>query len=65
MIRYASRKFLISLLALASADILCLLHTIDASVWGATVGSVVALYVAGNVSQKAVTRDEITTKEQS
>lgn len=56
MIRYISRKFIISLLAIVSADALVFLGIIDAGVWGTTVGGVVALYVAGNVGQKAVTK---------
>lgn len=57
MTHFASRKFIVSLLALASADALALLHIIDAGVWGTTIGGVVALYVAGNVGQKAFMRN--------
>jgi hypothetical protein len=52
--RYGSRKFLTALLVIASADVLVLLGSIEASVWGAAVGSVVAAYIAGNVAQKMV-----------
>ena len=55
MIRYASRKFLVSLLVTASADVLLAVGSLNATVWGSTVGSVVALYVASNVAQKIKT----------
>ena len=55
MIRYASRKFLVSLLVIASADVLLAVGSLNATVWGSTVGSVVALYVASNVAQKIKT----------
>lgn len=51
--RYRSRKFLVAVLVIASADVLVFMGSIDASVWGATVGTVVAAYIAGNVAQKA------------
>lgn len=51
--RYGSRKFILSLLTLASADAMLFLGSITPSVWGGVVGSVLALYVAGNVGQKA------------
>lgn len=54
--RYGSRKFLTALLVIVSADAMLLLGTIDAAVWGATVATVVAAYIVGNVSQKAVTK---------
>lgn len=54
--RYASRKFLTSLIVIASADAMLLVGTIDAATWGATVGTVVAAYIAGNIVQKAVTK---------
>lgn len=54
--RYGSRKFLAALMVISSADAMLLVGSIDASVWGATVGSVVAAYIAGNVAQKAVTK---------
>lgn len=56
MNKYGSRKFIIAMIAIASADALACLHIIDAAVWGTTVGGVIALYVAGNVSQKAVVK---------
>ena len=52
MNRFLSRKFMVSLLVIGSADVLAALGTINAAVWGSTVGSVVALYVASNVAQK-------------
>lgn len=54
--RYGSRKFLTALMVIASADAMLLVGTIDAKVWGATVATVVAAYIAVNVTQKAVTK---------
>ncbi|SCU75504.1 exported hypothetical protein [Cupriavidus necator] len=54
--KYGGRKFITALLVIASADAMLLLGSIGASVWGATVGSVVAAYIAGNVAQKAVAK---------
>ncbi|MCA3194299.1 MULTISPECIES: hypothetical protein [unclassified Cupriavidus] len=54
--RYGSRKFIAALLVIASADAMLMIGTIDAAVWGATVATVVAAYIAGNVTQKAVTK---------
>lgn len=52
--RYGSRKFITALLVIASADVMLWLGSLNASVWGATVGSVAAAYIAGNVAQKMV-----------
>lgn len=54
--KYGSRKFIVSMFVIASADVLVWLGTIEPSVWGATVGTVVAAYIAGNVTQKATTK---------
>lgn len=54
--RYRSRKFITAVLVIMSANGMLLAGSIDAAVWGATVGSVVAAYIAGNVVQKAVQR---------
>lgn len=54
--RYRSRKFITAVLVIMSANGMLLVGSIDAAVWGATVGSVVAAYIAGNVVQKAVQR---------
>jgi hypothetical protein len=51
---YGSRKFVLAVAALLSADVFLALGSITPQVWAATVGSVLALYVAGNVGQKAV-----------
>lgn len=53
MNRYASRKFLLSLFVVMSADALLWLHAISAAEWATTVGFVVAAYIGGNVGQKA------------
>jgi len=52
MNRFSSRKFIVSILVILSADVLIGLGSITAQVWASAVGSVVALYVAGNVAQK-------------
>jgi hypothetical protein len=52
MTKLISRKFIVSLLVIGSADVLLALGQLNATVWGSTVGSVVALYVASNVAQK-------------
>jgi hypothetical protein len=44
---YGSRKFLLAVAALLSADVFLALGSITPQVWAATVGSVLALYVAG------------------
>lgn len=54
--RYASRKFVLSVLVILSADLMVWAGSIDAAVWGAAVGSVVAAYLAANVTQKAVAK---------
>jgi hypothetical protein len=52
--KYGSRKFLLALLTIASADALLVLGMLDSSVWAAAVGSALALYMAGNVGQRAI-----------
>jgi hypothetical protein len=54
--RYGSRKFLVALFALVSADAALFLGLIDAGVWGSTVGGVIGLYAAANVAQKATAK---------
>ena len=56
MTRFLSRKFLVSLLAIISADGLVLAGSINGAVWGSTVGSVIALYAVANVAQKIGTK---------
>ncbi|CAG9177902.1 hypothetical protein [Cupriavidus pampae] len=52
--KYGSRKFVTALLVVVSADVLVWLGSIEASVWGATIGSVAAAYIAGNIAEKMV-----------
>lgn len=52
MNRMLSRKFLISLLVIGSADALLACGMLTAGVWASAVGSVVALYTVSNVAQK-------------
>jgi hypothetical protein len=53
-VRYGSRKFLLALLVIASADVLLVLGSLTASVWAAAVGSALGLYMAGNVGRAAL-----------
>jgi hypothetical protein len=54
MIRYASRKFLLSLATLASATALVTTGHIADGVYSAVVIATVGAYIAGNVGQKAL-----------
>lgn len=56
MSRYASRKFLLALASLISASVLVGLHMIADGVYSAVVITTVGAYIAGNVTQKAVTK---------
>ena len=57
MTRYASRKFLLALLALVSATVLDWLGHIADGVYSAVVIATVGAYIAGNVAQKATAKD--------
>lgn len=57
MSRYASRKFLLALLSLASATWLALEHVIAAGDYKAVVLGTVGAYIIGNVAQKATSKD--------
>jgi len=52
--RYASRKFLLALLALCSASVLVYTGAIADGVYSAVVIATVGAYIAGNVAQKAM-----------
>lgn len=54
MNRYGSRKFIATVLTLASATWLACNHVIASGDYKAVVIGVVAVYIAGNVGQKAV-----------
>lgn len=56
MIRYASRKFLLALLALLSASALVYTGHIADDVYSAVVIATVGAYIVGNVAQKAVVK---------
>jgi hypothetical protein len=53
--RLTSRKFLLAVLVVICATGLCAFGRVDATVYGAIVGGVVATYLTANVTQKAVT----------
>jgi hypothetical protein len=50
--RLTSRKFLVALLALASASVLCWFKRIDAGVYATVVVGTVGAYLTANVAQK-------------
>ena len=52
MNRFASRKFLLSLLSLVSASALVWFAKIDGGVYSAVMVATVAAYITGNVVQK-------------
>ena len=54
MTRYASRKFILALLALASATYLVAFGAITPAVYQGVVVATVGVYIAGNVGQKWV-----------
>ncbi len=56
MSRYASRKFLLALLSLASATGLVWSGQIADGVYSAVVIATVGAYIAGNVTQKATAK---------
>jgi hypothetical protein len=54
MIRYASRKFLLTLLIVLSATGLRIFSLIDGGMWVTVVSLALTVYVGGNVAQKKV-----------
>lgn len=58
MSRYASRKFILALLALASTSWLVYEKAISAGDYKAVVIGTVGAYILGNVAQKATTKNE-------
>jgi hypothetical protein len=55
--RVGGRKFIAAMTTLASATFLVAFDHIDDGVYSAVVIAAVAAYIAGNVTQKAVTRE--------
>lgn len=55
--RFASRKFIAAMSSLASATALVYYHHIADGVYSAVVIATVAAYIAGNVTQKAVSKE--------
>jgi len=54
--RFSSRKFVLAVLALASATLLCWFGRIADGVYSAVAIATIGGYLAANVSQKAVTK---------
>jgi hypothetical protein len=52
--RYASRKFVLTLLTMITATALLVAGAIDGDAWYKTMALSLGLYVTGNVAQKAV-----------
>lgn len=53
MIKYGSRKFLLTLLIVVIATGLCAVLLIDGGMWVTVVSLALTVYVGGNVAQKA------------
>lgn len=58
--RYRSRKFLLAVLAQISANVLVWFGKIDPGVFSAVIIATVAAYIAGNVTQRATGRPNLT-----
>lgn len=52
-----SRKFILAVLSLVSASVLCWFGRVDAGVYSVVVVSTVGAYIAGNVTQKAAAKN--------
>lgn len=50
--KIGGRKFLLSMLSLLSATVLCVLHHISDGVYSAVLIATAGAYIAGNVTQK-------------
>lgn len=57
MTKFGGRKFIAAMMALASAHVLVTTGHIADGVYSAVVIATVAAYIAGNVTQKAVTKE--------
>lgn len=62
MLRYLSRKFILSVLSLLSATVLVTCGSISDGVYSAVVIATVGAYIAGNVAQKAAVKDGIASQ---
>ncbi len=56
--RYKSRKFLLALFTVASADVLLWFKLLDGSQFVTVVAGVLTAYFAANVTQKMVTKTD-------
>lgn len=54
---FKSRKFLLSLAVLIIASVLVYFSAIGETVYGTIVCTLITTYIAGNVAQKAVTKE--------
>lgn len=57
MRRFASRKFIVTVLALLSASVLCAMGHIHEGVYSTVMVASVGAYLAANVTQKATVKD--------
>lgn len=56
--KYGSRKFLLALLTIISADALRFLSMLDGGQWVTIVAGTLTVYFAANVGQKAVVKPD-------
>ena len=57
--RAGGRKFIATVMSIASADILAWFHHIDPGVYSVIMVATVGAFIAGNVTQKAVVAAEM------
>lgn len=62
MIRYQSRKFLLTLLIVLLATALRAFNLIDGGMWVTVVSLALTVYVGANVAQKATVKNDAITK---